>query len=115
MRKFRIYYFIIIAFILLMIFTKGVKPTAVIYEHSDGANVVFNCIVISLIMIVTLLITIIKKNIIKKKWLYFTIIFLLLFFVPLGINHYSGGIAGKLGNNYIYLWSWLIPILHFKF
>ena len=39
MKKSKIFYFIVIAFIILMIFTKGFEPTMVIHEHSDGIKV----------------------------------------------------------------------------
>ena len=119
MKKFKIFYFIVIAFSILMIFTKGFEPTTVIREYSDGivpdgmytktTLSIFNCIIIASIMVFTLLTTHTKKNTTNKKWIYFTIIFLLLLFIPLGTNYSSGGIAGNLGGEkYFYLWSLFI-------
>ena len=119
MKKFRIIYFIIIILCMLMIFTKGVTPSMVIYENTDKDVIdgmytkdtlsIFNCVTITLIMIFSLLLTCIKKNTAKEKWLYFVVIILLLLFVPLGIHHYEGGFAGKVGENYFYLWNCVIP------
>ena len=117
MNKFKIFYIIIIAFSIIMIFTNGFSGNVVIYSYNDvdlgiidgfQGNIVLsmiNCIIIAIIMILTMIITLNKKNKISKKWLLCLLTIILSICIPIGSHSYSGGIAGIMGEDNIYLWN----------
>ena len=116
MNKFKIFYLIIIILCIIMIFTKGfnINITAFSYGNVpfayDGYSghlslLIVNIIIVSMIIISTIVITLLKSNKLKGKWLLFASIIILLLFVPIATNYYSGGITGKKVENNEYLWS----------
>lgn len=117
MNRFKLFYVIIIILSLIMIFTKGFYGSIIVNSYDDinrgiidgfQGNVflsIINCSVIAIITILTLIITFNKNNKINIKWLVFVVIILLVLCIPIGTHHYSGGIAGIIGENSIYLWD----------
>lgn len=117
MNRFKIFYVIIIILSIIMIFTKGFYGSIIIYSYNDAdrgiidgfqGNVflsMINCFIIAIIMILTIIITFNKNNKINIKWLLFVAITLLVLYIPIGIHYYSGGIAGIIAENSIYLWN----------
>ena len=100
-----------------MIVTKGFPSNLLMYSYNDVESGIIdgfqgevslsqiNIIYVSFFTLLTILVTISKKNKIKLKWLFMCIVICLMFLVRLGIDSYSGGIAGILGDQGIYLWN----------
>ena len=120
MNKFKIFYIIMIIISIIMIFTKSFYGNVIIYSYNDADNgiidgfqgnvflSIINCFIIAIIMILTLIMTFNKKNNIHVKWLWFVIIILLSVCIPIGVDSYSGGVAGIVAEKNLYLWNLLI-------
>ena len=118
MKKFKIFYGLIIIISIIMILTKGIPGDEMISSYYPPPNVsdgvitvsylsIYNCIIDVVILIATATITLYKNNKIKYKWWLFVLIFILVLFIPIGNNFSSGGIAGRTDNTNIYLWTYL--------
>ena len=117
MYKYKIFYVIAIIISIIMILTKGFDANMMIYSYNDidlgiidgfQGNVslsIVNCFVIAIIIILTIIMTVIKNNKINLKWPLFITIILLALCIPIGIDSYSGGIAGIIDEQNIYLWN----------
>lgn len=117
MYKYKIFYVIAIIISIIMILTKGFDANMMIYSYNDidlgiidgfQGNVslsIVNCFVIAIIIILTIIMTVIKNNKINLKWPLFITIILLALCIPIGIDSYSGGIAGIINEQNIYLWN----------
>lgn len=115
MKKFKIFYITVIILSIIMIFTKGVDGNILIYSYNDAdrgimdgfqGNVflsILNCFVVTIIIILTIIMTFNKDNKINIKWLLFVFTILLALSIPIGIDSYSGGIAGIIDEKNIYL------------
>lgn len=117
MKKYWIFYIIVAILTITMIVTKGFPSNLLMYSYNDAESGIIdgfqgevslsqiNIIYVSFFTLLTILVTISKKNKLKLKWLFMCIIICLMFLVRLGIDSYSGGIAGILGDQGIYLWN----------
>ena len=104
MKKFKLFYILIIIISVLMIITKGFEGNIVIQSYSmnmvDGFNgnillSPINSIIFIFIIGLTILFTVNKENETKYKWLLLIIIIvILLLFFPVAIDSGSGGISG---------------------
>ena len=117
MKKYWIFYIIVAILTIAMIVTKGFPSNLLMYSYNDAESGIIdgfqgevslsqiNIIYVSFFTLLTILVTISKKNKIKLKWLFMCIVICLMFLVRLGIDSYSGCIAGILGDQGIYLWN----------
>ncbi len=117
MNKFKMFYITVIIFSIIMILTGGFKGNVNIYSYNDAdmgiidgfqGNVflsILNCFVVAVIIILTIIMTFNKDNKINIKWLLFVFTILLVLSIPIGIDSYSGGIAGIIDERKIYLWN----------
>ena len=117
MKKYWIFYIIVAILTITMIVTKGFPSNLLMYSYNDVESGIIdgfqgevslsqiNIIYVSFFTLLTILVTISKKNKLKFKWLFMCIIIGLMCLVRLGIDSYSGGIAGILGDQGIYLWN----------
>ena len=117
MNKFKVFYVVVIILSIIMILTKGFSGNIIVYSYNDAdigivdgfqGNVflsTLNCIIIAIIMILTIIMTFNKKNKINKKLLLFVLIILLSLCIPIGIHSYSGGFAGTINEDNLYLWN----------
>lgn len=117
MDKFKIFYVIVIILSIIMVLTKGFDGNMIIYSYNDAdigiidgfqENVflsILNCFVVAIIIILTIIMTFNKNNKINIKWLLFVLTILLALSIPIGIDSYSGGIAGIIDEKNIYLWN----------
>lgn len=117
MKKYKIYYIVVIILTLIMIVTKGFPCNLMMYSYNDADIEIidgymgdvslstFNIIFVAFFFLLTIIITISKKNNLKHKWLFMSIVIVLMLLVRLGADTYSGGIAGILGDQGIYLWN----------
>lgn len=117
MDKFKIFYVIVIILSIIMVLTKGFDGNMIIYSYNDTdigiidgfqGNVflsILNCFVVAIIIILTIIMTFNKNNKINIKWLLFVLTILLALSIPIGIDSYSGGIAGIIDEKNIYLWN----------
>ena len=118
MKKFKIFYAIVIIISIVMIFTKGFDANVFIFSYNDADSgivdgfqgdvwlSIINCFIIAIIIILTIFITFSKNNKINIKWILCIATILLALYIPIGIDFYSGGIAGILdGKEHIFLWD----------
>lgn len=117
MKKFIIFYVVILLFCIVMIITNGVEYSLVLesnsflgvmFQYKSTSFLIINYILFNIIIVSTLIVTINKNNHIRLKWILFIIIVILSIFIPLGTN-YSIGIDGPLVEKieYMYLWDLL--------
>lgn len=117
MKKYWIFYIVVALLTITMIVTKGFPSNLLMYSYDEVEQGIvdgfqgevslsqINIIYVSFFTLLTIVITINKKNKLKLKWLFMCIIIGLMFLVRLGIDSYSGGITGILGDQGIYLWN----------
>lgn len=117
MNKFKIFYVIVIIISIIMIFTKGFDRNIIIYSYNDADMEIIdgfqgdvylsiiNCFIIAIIIISIIIMTFNKNNQISIKWILFMITIILTLCIPVGIDSYSGGIAGIIDEQNIYLWN----------
>ena len=121
MKKFEIFYVIIIIICIIMIWTKGFDWSIGINSEENGPEgiqfvvhdfitsreylLIGNCIISSIIIISMIFMTLNKNNKIKIKWVLFIIITMSVLFIPLGENITSGGLYGITNQEYRYLWN----------
>ena len=107
MKKYKIIYVIIYLLLLILVFTKGINIGIEVNSYNDyydkgiidgfsGSSIllIYNLLIIITIFIISLITTFVKSNRIKYKNLIFIGILILLLFIPVSIEHRSGGIAG---------------------
>ena len=118
MKKYRIIYVIMYLILLVLIFTKGIDIGFELYSHSDkyvidGFNetnivLIFNFSIIVAILIASLIITFSKNNIIKYKGIIIGILIILVLFIPVFVEHITGGEMGA--NKEIYKNIFMMPL-----
>ncbi len=106
MKKFKIFYTIIIFLTLMFALVRFLGPcipicirdaakSGIIDGFKEYINLsIINTIYITIVLILNLVITLNKENKLNIKWLLFAIIFLELMFVPIGAELLRGGFAG---------------------
>ena len=62
-------------------------------------------IIIAIIIISTIITTLDKSNKINFKWLFCLITIMIALCIPIGIHSYSGGIAGIIDEDNMYIWN----------
>lgn len=120
-QKYKIIYIITYLLLLILVFTKGINIGIEEYSYNnyhdmgmvDGFSgskilLIYNLLIIITIFTVSLVITLIRENKIKYKNLIFIGSLILLLFIPVTVEHRSGGIAGD--NEEIYANILMIPI-----
>ena len=118
MKRFKIFYAIVIIISIVMIFTKGFDANVFIFSYDDADSgivdgfqgdvwlSIINCFIIAIIIILTIFITFNKNNKINIKWILCIATILLALYIHIGIDFYSGGMAGILdGKEHIFLWD----------
>ena len=114
MKRFKMFYVITTILNIILAFTKGFSANMPIHSYSDGmidgfqGNVslsFFNCLIIVIIIILTVVVTLNKNNDINKKWLFCLVTILSALCIPIGVHSYSGGFAGIVDENAMYLWN----------
>lgn len=115
-----VFYVVLIILSIIMILTKGFSGNIIVYSYNDWDKGIvdgfqgeislsmLNCLIIAVIMILIIILTFNKKNKINNKLLLFILIILLSLCIPIGTHSYSGGFAGTINEDNIYLWN--IPI-----
>ena len=104
MKKYKYLYLILFLITILLILTNGISSGIVINKFDEGVIVdgfsketillIYNIVILLLLLLLSIFATVNKKNIIKQKKIILVILIALLLFVPIGILHYSGRIAG---------------------
>lgn len=114
MKRFKMIYVIVMILDLILVFTKGFSANRIIYSYKDGykdgfqGNVllsIINCLIIAIIIISTIITTLDKNNKINFKWIFCLITIMIALFIPIGIHSYSGGIAGIIDEDNMYIWN----------
>lgn len=117
MNKFKVFYVVVIILSIVIILTEGFPANIIIDSYDDYdlgiidgfqgyiSLSITNCCIMAIIIILTAIITFNKKNKINKKILVFILIILLSFGIPIGTHFYSGGIAGTINKDNMYLWN----------
>lgn len=114
MKKYKMFYVIAMILNLVLALTKGFSGNIIIYSYKDMAfdgfqgNVllsILNCFMIAIIIILTIATTLNRNNKIKLKWLFCFVTIMTALCVPIGIHSYSGGIAGIIDEDHMYLWN----------
>lgn len=116
MKRYGIAYAGIALFCFIMILTKGWSCSTLWYAYDDYrdsgiidgfAGEVWvslpNIVAIVLVFVGTFVMTVLSKNQFKGKWFCLVGVLLLLFFIPIGTEHLSGGIAGTTIDQWLYL------------
>ncbi len=115
MNKFKVFYGVVIFLSIIMILTNGFSGDIIIHSYDDAelgiidgfqGNInlsIINCCVVASILILTAIITFNKKNKINKKIILFVFIIILSLCIPVGTHNYSGGFAGTINEDNIYL------------
>ena len=100
-----------------MVFTKGFPANMLIYSYNDANKgirdgfqgdvslSIINCFIIAIIIILTIVTTLNKNNKVKVKWLFGLVTIIFALFIPIGIHSYSGGFAGIVAEDNMYLWN----------
>ncbi len=109
MKKYKIIYIVLILICIVMILTKGITVGTTIKEvgSQEIANIdgdyeyidilIFNIGILLAILIVSVYVTFNKKNIIKLKYVILLCVFILLLWIPIGMQHNMGGSQITLG------------------
>lgn len=117
MKKYRIFYVIAMIINLVLALTKGFSAKIIIYSYDDRAkgiidgfqgNVllsILNCFMIAVIIILTIATTINRNNKMKLKWLFCFATIMTALCIPIGMHSYSGGFAGIIDEDNMYLWN----------
>ncbi|MBQ2639434.1 MAG: hypothetical protein IJF92_01550 [Bacilli bacterium] len=119
MKKFKMWYWIIFVFVLIMAITKGFDISIPINAYGSGnfkgdiSILLLNLILVLVIWIFLFIVTINKKNTIKSKWLILIGIIFISLFIPVGIHSYYAGVIGKYNKDYVGLFSFIkLIIMH---
>lgn len=115
MKKYKMFYVIVMILNLIMVFTKGFSANIIIHSYDDGIMFdgfqgkvllsIINCFIIAIIIILTITATLNKNNKIKIKWLFCLVTIMIALCIPIGIHSYSGGYAGIIDKKNMYLWN----------
>ena len=117
MKRFKMFYVIVMILNLILVFTKGFSANLLIYSYNDANKgirdgfqgdvslSIINCFIIAIIIILTIITTLNKNNKIKVKWLFGLVTIIFALFIPIGVHSYSGGIAGIIADDNMYLWN----------
>ena len=114
MKRFKMFYVIVMILNLILVFTKGFSANLIIYSYNDGmidgfqgdiSLSIINCLIIAIIIITTIITTLNKNNKINIKWLFCLVTIVIALFIPIGIHSYSGGIAGIIDEDNMYIWN----------
>ncbi len=109
MKKYKIIYIVLILICIVMIITKGITVGTTIKEFGsqEMANIdgdygyidifIFNICILLEIFIVSVCVTFNKKNNIKFKYIILLLVFILLLWLPIGMQHNMGGSQLILG------------------
>lgn len=114
MKKYKYLYLIIFLILIILILTKGISKEIVLNYFNDadkgikdgfaGHNVIYiyNVIIMLLLLSISCIMTFTKKNKMKWKSILLLAIIMMILFIPVGRQCYSGGIAGITGQKYLY-------------
>ena len=117
MKRFKMFYVVVVILNLILVFTKGFSANMLIYSYNDANKgirdgfqgdvslSIINCFIIAIIIILTMASTLNKNNKVKVKWLFSLVTIIFALFIPIGIHSYSGGIAGIVADDNMYLWN----------
>lgn len=117
MKRFKMFYVIVMILNLILVFTKGFSANLLIYSYNDANKgirdgfqgdvslSIINCFIIAIIIILTIITTLNKNNKIKVKWLFGLVTIIFALCIPIGIHSYSGGIMGIIDEENMYLWN----------
>lgn len=117
MKRFKMFYVVVVILNLILIFTKGFSANMLIYSYNDANKgirdgfqgdvslSIINCFIIAIIIILTMASTLNKNNKVKVKWLFNLVTIIFALFIPIGIHSYSGGFAGIVADDNMYLWN----------
>ncbi len=114
MKKYIFFYVIAMIIDLVLALTKGFSANIIIHSyndkyiarcHGDVLLSIINCFIIAIILILNITVTLNKNNKIKIKWLFCFVTIMTALCVPIGIHSYSGGIAGIIDEDHMYLWN----------
>ena len=117
MKRFKMLYVIVMILNLILVFTKGFSANLIIYSYNDVNKgiidgfqgdislSIINCLISAIIIITTIITTLNKNNKINIKWLFCLVTIVIALFIPIGIHSYSGGIAGIIDEDNIYIWN----------
>ena len=109
MKKYKIIYIVLILICIVMIVTKGITVGTTIkkFGSQEMANIdgdygyidifIFNICILLAIFIVSVCVTFNKKNNIKFKYIILLLVFILLLWLPIGMQHNMGGSQLILG------------------
>ena len=117
MKRFKMFYVVVVILNLILVFTKGFSANMLIYSYNDANKgirdgfqgdvslSIINCFIIAIIIILTIVTTLNKNNKVKVKWLFGLVTIIFALFIPIGIHSYSGGIAGIIDEDNMYIWN----------
>ena len=114
MKKYIMFYVVVMILNLIMAFTKGFSANIIIPSYNDGMIdgfqgyvllSIINCFIIAIIIILTLTATLNKNNKIKIKWLFCLVTIMIALCIPIGIYSFSGGFWGIIDEDNLYLWN----------
>ena len=117
MKRFKMFYVVVVILNLILVFTKGFSANMLIYSYNyankgiidgfqgDVSLSIINCFIIAIIIILTIASTLNKNNKVKVKWLFSLVTIIFALFIPIGIHSYSGGFAGIVADDNMYLWN----------
>ena len=109
MKKYKIIYIVLILICIVMIVTKGITVGTTIKEFGsqEMANIdgdygyidifIFNICILLAILIISVCVTFNKKNTINLKYAILLCVFILLLWIPIGIQYNMGGSQLILG------------------
>ena len=123
MKRFKVFYIIVMILNLILVFTKGFSANLIINSYNDGLIdgfqgdillCIINCLICAIIIITTIITTLNKNNKINIKWLFCLVTIVIALFIPIGIHSYSGGFAGIIDEDNMYIWNIVFYLVNIK-